>query len=75
MSKINLDDRKYLKSKEVEDIFGIKAATLRRQRWGDYGLPYIKLNNQVFYEVEAIENNIKKITPTNKKNEGDRNET
>jgi len=69
MTKINLDDRKYLKSKEVEDIFGIKAATLRRQRWGDYGLPYIKLNNQVLYSVEEIEDNIKKITPTNKKNE------
>lgn len=42
MNKIDLDNRKYLTPREVEEIFGIKSATLRRKRWGDYGMPYHK---------------------------------
>jgi len=64
-----LDTRKYLKPKEVEDIYGIKANTLRRQRWGDYGLPYHKssLTKQILYSIEDLEKTIQRIVPTNHK--------
>ena len=35
-----LEQRKFLREKEVSDIYGINRNTLRRQRWGDYGIPY-----------------------------------
>ena len=41
MTKQNLENRKYLREKEVSDIYGINRHTLARQRWGDYGLPYV----------------------------------
>ena len=41
MQKQNLENRKYLREKEVSEIYGINRHTLARQRWGDYGLPYI----------------------------------
>ena len=37
----NLENRKYLREKEVSDIYGINRHTLARQRWGNYGLPFI----------------------------------
>ena len=57
------DKRLFLREREVEDIFGIKASTLRRQRTGNYGLPFKvvgrapKLNKGeiVFYSVKDIE--------------------
>ena len=74
MTKINLDGRKYLTPREVEEIFGIKSATLRRQRWGDYGMPYHKHNitNKILYCIEDIENSLKKITPTQKGKKNDK---
>ena len=36
----NLDKRLFLRPREVEDIFGIKESTLRRQRTGNYGFPF-----------------------------------
>ena len=32
--------KKYLRPKDVEDIYSIKISTLARQRQGKYGLPY-----------------------------------
>jgi len=63
------DNRKYFTPKEVEDIYGIKANTLRRQRWDDYGLPYHKcsLTNKILYSIEDLEKTIKRIVPSNKK--------
>ena len=72
---INLDQRKFLREKEVSNIFGIPRNTLRRQRWGDYGIPYsvvgrAKNKNKggiVLYSIEDIESAMQKKVPTNKK--------
>ena len=32
--------KKYLRPKDVEDIYSIKISTLAKQRHGKYGLPY-----------------------------------
>ena len=62
---IDFDKRKFLNEKEVEQIYGIKANTLRRQRWGDCGLPFHKLGNTVLYSIEDIDKMLKRTTPTN----------
>ena len=57
------DKRLFLREREVEDIFGIKASTLRRQRTGNYGFPFTvvgrpKKTNKggiIFYSVKDIE--------------------
>ena len=72
---INLEQRKFLREKEVSNIFGISRNTLRRQRWGDYGIPYsvvgrAKNKNKggiVLYSIEDIESAMQKKVPTNKK--------
>tara|TARA_B100001971_G_C17730865_1_gene305861 strand:+ start:111 stop:335 length:225 start_codon:yes stop_codon:yes gene_type:complete len=72
---INLEQRKFLREKEVSNIFGIPRNTLRRQRWGDYGIPYsvvgrAKNKNKggiVLYSIEDIESALQKKVPTNKK--------
>ena len=74
MQKQNLENRKYLREKEVSEIYGINRHTLARQRWGDYGLPYViqgrkegtdKLGRKnrggiILYDIEDIENSLKK---------------
>ena len=68
MTKNNLAQRKYLREKEVSDIYGINRHTLARQRWGDYGLPYIvqgrpegsKTGGIILYNIEDIEASMKK---------------
>ncbi len=72
---INLDQRKFLREKEVSDIYGIARNTLRRQRWGDYGIAYsvvgrAKNKNKggiVLYSIEDIEAAMQKKNPTRKK--------
>ncbi len=72
---INLEQRKFLREKEVSDIFGISRNTLRRQRWGDYGIPYsvvgrAKNKNKggiILYSIEDIESAMQKKVPTRKK--------
>jgi len=62
---INLDKRLFLRPKEVEDIFGIKESTLRRQRTGNYGFPFTIIGRApkknkggiIFYAVEDIKPN------------------
>ena len=64
----NLENRKYLREKEVSDIYGINRHTLARQRWGDYGLPYIIQGRKegtnkggiILYDIEDIEKSLKK---------------
>ena len=71
---INLDQRKFLREKEVSNIFGISRNTLRRQRWGDYGIPYsvvgrAKDKNKggiILYSIEDIESAMQKKVPTKK---------
>ena len=56
------DKRLFLREREVEDIFGIKASTLRRQRTGNYGLPFKVVGRApksnkggiIFYSVKDI---------------------
>ena len=68
----NLDQRKFLREKEVSDIYGINRNTLRRQRWGDYGIPYsvvgrAKDKNKggiVLYLIDDIEAAMQKKIPT-----------
>ena len=68
----NLDQRKFLREKEVSEIYGINRNTLRRQRWGDYGIPYsivgrAKDKNKggiVLYLIDDIEAAMQKKIPT-----------
>ncbi len=54
--------KKYLRPKDVEDIYSIKISTLAKQRQGKYGLPYSivgrKKNGQrggvILYSIEDI---------------------
>ena len=54
--------KKYLRPKDVEDIYSIKISTLAKQRHGKYGLPYSivgrKKNGQrggvILYSIEDI---------------------
>jgi len=70
----NLNQRKFLREKEVSDIYGINRNTLRRQRWGDYGIPYsvvgrAKDKNKggiVLYLIDDIEAAMQKKIPTRK---------
>ena len=68
------DKRLFLREREVEDIFGIKASTLRRQRTGNYGLPFKVVGRApksnkggiVFYSVKDIEAGKFKSNPKHK---------
>ena len=72
--KEGLDQRKFFREKEVSNIWGISRNTLRRQRWGDYGIPYsvvgrAKDKNKggiILYSIEDIESAFKKRIPTKK---------
>ena len=35
-----MSNKKFIRPKDVEDIFSIKVSTLSKQRQGKYGLPY-----------------------------------
>ena len=52
------DKRLFLREREVEDIFGIKASTLRRQRTGNYGLPF-KAVSEVDEKIARLKLSIK----------------
>jgi len=71
----NLDQRKFLREKEVSDIYGINRNTLRRQRWGGYGIPFHIVGRQknknkggiILYSIGDIDNAMDHKTPTRKK--------
>lgn len=46
---------KFLRPKEVEAVYGIKAKTLEKWRWLKCGPPFRKLGSAVFYAVEELE--------------------
>jgi len=60
--------KKYIRAKDVQEIYGIKESTLSRQRWGKYGLPFSvvgrKLKKQnggvILYNVDEIEDYLDK---------------
>jgi hypothetical protein len=35
-----MSNKKFIRPKDVEDLFSIKVSTLSKQRQGKYGLPY-----------------------------------
>ncbi|MDP7159255.1 MAG: hypothetical protein QF855_01495 [Candidatus Pacebacteria bacterium] len=69
-----LETRKFLREKEVSDIYGINRNTLRRQRWGDYGIPFQVFNRKkgtnrggtILYLIDDIEAAMQKKIPTRK---------
>ena len=73
----NLDQRKFLREKEVSEIYGINKNTLRRQRWGDYGIPFRVFNRKkgtnrggtILYSIEDIEKALDLKTPGGSCNE------
>ena len=63
----DLEQRKYFREAEVEKIYGINRNTLRRQRWGGYGIPAKIVGREkgknrggiVLYALEDIEKAIR----------------
>ena len=63
-----MDNRKYYRPKEIEQVFGIKTSTLAKQRGGKYGLPYTIVGRNpkknrggvILYNVDDIEDYINK---------------
>ena len=55
--------KKYIRPKDVEEIYGIKESTLSRQRWGKYGLPFSIVGREpksknggvILYNVDEVE--------------------
>jgi hypothetical protein len=69
---------KYLRPKEVEEIYGIKEGTLVKQRSQGFGLPYVLIGRKpkkrkggiILYDIDVIEDVFKsksKIEATNEK--------
>ena len=60
--------RKYLRPKEIEELYGIKTSTLARQRWGKYGpsgsnsLQGSAFRGLVLYNVEEVEKYLNRNT-------------
>ena len=54
--------KKYLRPKDVEDIYSIKISTLAKQRQGKFGLPYVVVGRNpnsnrggiILYEVSKV---------------------
>jgi|TARA_R110000803_G_scaffold39583_3_gene85381 hypothetical protein len=57
-----MSNTKFIRPKDVEEIFSIKTSTLSKQRQGKYGLPYTvvgrkKNNNRggvILYNVDEV---------------------
>lgn len=60
--------KKFLRPKDVEEIFSIKTSTLSKQRQGNYGLPYTIVGRKknknrggvILYNVDAIHDYLNK---------------
>ena len=55
----NTKKKQLITIKEVEQIYGIKAHALSRQRYFRQGLPFYKFGNKVLYAIEEIEEALK----------------
>ena len=61
-------NKKYLRAKEIKELYGINPSTLSRQRWGKYGLPYTIVGRKptksrggvILYNVDEVENYLDK---------------
>ena len=57
-----MSNKKFVRPKDIEDLFSIKVSTLSKQRQGKYGLPYTvvgrkKNNNRggvILYNVDEV---------------------
>jgi hypothetical protein len=57
-----MSNTKFIRPKDVEDIFSIKVSTLSKQRQGSYGLPYTvvgraknkKRGGVILYNVDEV---------------------
>jgi len=56
---LNINKKHLITIKEVEQIYGIKAHALSRQRYFRKGLPFYKFGNRVLYAIEEIEETLK----------------
>ena len=62
-----MSNKKFLRPKDVEDIYSIKVSTLSKQRQGKYGLPYHVVGRKknknrggvILYSVDDIESQLK----------------
>ena len=63
-----MSNPKFVRPKDIEDIFSIKVSTLSKQRQGKYGLPYTvvgrpKNKNRggvILYNVDEVHDYLKK---------------
>ena len=59
--------KKFLRPKDVEDLFSIKVSTLSKQRQGKYGLPYTVVGRKknknnggvILYNVDEVKDYLK----------------
>ena len=60
--------KKYLRAKEVKELYGINPSTLSKQRWGKYGLPYTIVGRKpkksrggiILYDIDEVEDYLNK---------------
>ena len=61
--------KKYLRAKDIKELYGINPSTLSRQRWGKYGLPFHVVGRKpnkrrggiILYSVDEVEDYLGKI--------------
>ena len=61
-------NRKFIRPKDIEDIYSIKVSTLSKQRQGKYGLPYTVVGRSknknrggvILYNVDEVNDYITK---------------
>mgnify|MGYP003642355946 FL=1 len=60
--------KKYLRAKEVKELYGINPSTLSKQRWGKYGLPFHVVGRKpnksrggiILYNIDEVEDYLNK---------------
>jgi len=60
--------KKFLRPKEIKEVYGINPSTLSKQRYGNYGLPYHVVGRKkeknrggiILYNVDEVENYLNK---------------
>ena len=61
-------NKKFIRAKDVEDIYSIKVSTLSKQRQGKYGLPYTVVGRSknknrggvILYNVDEVNDYLNK---------------
>ena len=60
--------KKYLRAKDIKELYGINPSTLSRQRWGKYGLPFHVVGRKpnkrnggvILYNIDDVEDYLHK---------------